>query len=61
MHDLWVTRSAIINTITSYDQILSSQYKFECKFCGKEYGTEVVKLALHIGRVHDKTRNLHTN
>jgi len=30
-------------------------------FCGEEYGTDVVELALHIGRVHDQPRNLHTN
>jgi len=30
-------------------------------FCGKEYGTDVVELALHIGRVHDQPRNLYTN
>jgi len=51
----------VINTITCYDKILSSQYKFECKFCGKEYGTDVVELALHIGRVHDKPRNLYVH
>ncbi len=61
MHDLWVNRSAIINTITSYDQILSSQYKFKCTFCGKEYGTDVVELAIHIGRVHDQQRNVYIN
>ena len=39
------------------DQILSTEFKFECQFCGKEYGSDVVELALHIGRVHDKVRN----
>jgi hypothetical protein len=29
-------------------------------FCGKDYGIDVVELALHIGRVHDKPRNLPT-
>jgi len=36
---------------------LSNQYKFECKFCGKDFDTDVVELALHIGRVHDIPRN----
>ncbi len=52
---------AVINTIRYYDQILSSQYKFQCTFCGKEYGTDVVELAIHIGRVHDQQRNVYTN
>ncbi len=36
--------------------ILSNQYEFECKFCGKNYGLDVIKLAVHIGKVHDKPR-----
>jgi len=51
----------VINTKRYYDQILSSQYEFKCTFCGKEYGTDVVELAIHIGRVHDQQRNLYTN
>jgi len=47
----------MFNKIRDYDQILSNQYKFECKFCGKDFDTDVVELALHIGRVHDKPRN----
>ncbi len=37
--------------------ILSNQYTFQCKFCGKNYGSDVIELALHIGKVHDKPRN----
>ncbi len=51
----------IINTIKQLDQILSSQYEFKCMFCDKEYGSDVVELALHIGRVHDQPRNLYTS
>ncbi len=36
--------------------ILSNQYTFQCKFCGKDYGSDVIELALHIGRVHDNPR-----
>jgi len=37
--------------------ILSNQYTFQCKLCGKNYGSDVIELALHIGRIHDKPRN----
>jgi len=47
----------MFNTVTCYDQILSSQYSFQCMFCGKEYGEKVIDLAIHIGKVHDKPRN----
>jgi len=36
---------------------LSNQYIFHCKFCGAEFGSNVIELALHIGRTHDETRN----
>jgi len=36
--------------------ILSNQYKFKCNFCGMDFGDNVIKLALHIGKVHDKPR-----
>ena len=60
MHDLWLNKKidqVIFNTVTWYDQILSSQYSFQCMFCGKEYGEKVIELAIHIGKVHDKPRN----
>ncbi len=47
----------MFNTVICYDQILSSQYSFQCMFCGKEYGENVIKLAIHIGKVHDNPRN----
>ena len=47
----------MFNNIVQYEQILSNQYKFKCKFCGKDFGEDVVELALHIGRVHDVPRN----
>ncbi len=36
---------------------MSNEYKFECEFCGKDFGAEVVELALHIGRMHDRPRD----
>ncbi len=60
MHDLWLNKKTIqimFNTVICYDQILSSQYSFQCMFCGKEYGENVIDLAIHIGKVHDKPRN----
>ena len=60
MHDLWLNKKivqVIFNTVTWCDQILSSQYSFQCMFCGKKYGEKVIELAIHIGKVHDKPRN----
>ena len=37
-------------------QRAASPYVFECTFCGKAFGSDVVGLALHIGRTHDHTR-----
>ncbi len=51
----------IINIIRYYDTILSNQFKFECMFCGKDFGIDVMKLALHIGKIHDQARNLNIN
>ena len=53
LHDLWLNKKIdqiMFNTVTWYDQILSTQYKFQCMFCGKEYGDNVVELAIHIGK-----------
>ena len=36
---------------------MSNQSMFECRFCGKEFGKNVIDLAIHIGRIHDKSRN----
>lgn len=36
---------------------MSSQYNFECVYCGLEFGSEVIELALHIGKVHDPPRS----
>ena len=35
---------------------MSSRFTFECKYCGMDFGTDVVKLALHIGKIHDTSR-----
>lgn len=32
-------------------------YNFQCTFCGLDFGEDVIELALHIGREHDKPRN----
>lgn len=36
---------------------VSDQYVFECNFCGVNFGTDVIELALHIRKVHDRARN----
>ena len=33
---------------------------FECNFCGTSFGTNVIELALHIGRIHDSPRSNQT-
>ena len=38
--------------------MLSEPYTFKCLFCGKDFGSDVVGLAQHIGKVHDKERQL---
>ena len=30
--------------------------RFECSFCGKDFGSDVMGLAVHIGRIHDRSR-----
>jgi len=35
---------------------MSNQYSFQCKFCGVDFGNDVIELAIHIGRAHDKPR-----
>ena len=35
---------------------MSSQYNFECTICGLKFGSDVIELALHIGKVHDPPR-----
>ena len=47
----------VFNTIIFYDLIVSNTYKFQCKFCGEDFGDDVVELAVHIGRVHDSPRD----
>ena len=39
---------------------MSNTYRFQCQFCGKDFGSDVVELALHIGKIHDKPRNAFT-
>jgi len=41
--------------------ILSNQYVFKCNFCGISFGNNVIKLALHIGRIHDSPREINKN
>ena len=45
--------------LINYQQeiIMSNQFKFECQFCGEEFGKNVVNLALHIGKIHDSPRS----
>ena len=45
------------NNNRNKDLALRNQYTFKCKFCGKDFGTNVIELALHIGEIHDSPRN----
>ena len=36
---------------------MSNQYEFDCIYCGKEFGDDVIELAIHIGKVHDPVRS----
>jgi len=36
---------------------VSNQFEFQCPFCGKDFGTEVIDLAKHIGKKHDPSRS----
>jgi len=36
---------------------VSNQFEFECPFCGKDFGHEVIDLAKHIGKQHDPSRS----
>lgn len=31
---------------------MSSQFEFDCIYCGKEFGEDVIELAKHIGKEH---------
>ena len=33
------------------------RFDFYCKYCGKDFGNNVIKLARHIGRCHDQARS----
>ena len=35
---------------------MSSQFEFDCIYCGKEFGDDVIELAKHIGKEHDPVR-----
>lgn len=35
---------------------MGEKFDFFCTYCGKEFGSEVIDLAKHIGEIHDPTR-----
>lgn len=35
---------------------MSDKLRFQCTFCGKDFGDDVIGLAKHIGRTHDRVR-----
>jgi hypothetical protein len=37
--------------------IVSNQFEFQCPFCGKDFGNEVIDMARHIGKQHDPSRS----
>ena len=51
------SRTKNFNTNQWYYYVMSNEYRFECEFCGKDFGTDVMDLALHIGRIHDMPRS----
>lgn len=36
---------------------MPGHFDFHCKYCGKDFGDDVIKLAKHIGRRHDPCRS----
>jgi len=46
------SRRIILINMEDITKIVSKN-DFYCTFCGKEFGDEVIKLALHIARKHD--------
>ena len=36
---------------------MPDQFEFDCMYCGKEFGDDVIELALHIGKEHDPVRS----
>ena len=34
----------------------SPELRFACPFCGRDFGSDVMGLAVHIGRMHDPPR-----
>lgn len=36
---------------------MSDEYRFGCAFCGKDFGSDVIGLAMHIRSAHDAPRN----
>ena len=36
---------------------ISCKFEFDCVYCGKEFGDDVIKLAKHIGKEHDAVRS----
>ena len=35
----------------------NKHFRFKCNFCGKDFGMNVIELALHIAKVHDQKRS----
>ncbi len=35
---------------------MKEKFDFYCSYCGKEFGEQVIDLAIHIGKIHDPTR-----
>ena len=36
---------------------VSGHYEFDCMYCGKQFGEDVIGLAKHIGKIHDPVRS----
>lgn len=36
---------------------MSTQFEFDCMYCGEKFGDDVIELAKHIGREHDPVRS----
>ncbi len=37
-------------------QSVSGKLRFDCQFCGRDFGDDVIGLARHIGKLHDPAR-----
>ena len=50
--------SIYFNMMILYKTHMEDQFDFQCRYCGRDFGGDVIKLARHIGRRHDPGRQV---